>query len=225
MARTKSKPGRRSTAVAAAAKSKEAMPDGLSAEDLVDFFTRMVYVRTTDERLWALNRQGKVPIAASSQGHEAAQLGSLLAAAKDWKCFLFPYYRDLALKMAAGLTPTQVMLSFMGKDGEPYSNARQFPLQGADLPRHIIQISNVVGAGLTQSVGYALGCRMLVDDTVTVAVQVNGKLRATLELDRDIDDAAAEAAALADSGVARAIGDKPVRRVIVVPNRIVNVVV
>ena len=66
---------------------------------------------------------------------------------------------------------------------------------------------------------------LLVEDTVTVAVQVNGKLRATLELDRDIDDTAAEAAALADSGVARAIGDKPVRRVIVVANRIVNVVV
>ena len=134
MARTKSKPGRRSTGVAAAVKSKDTIPDDLSAEDLVDFFTRMVYVRTTDERLWALNRQGKVPIAASSQGHEAAQLGSLLAAEKDGKCFLFPYYRDLALKMAAGLTPAQVMLSFMGKDGEPYSNARQFPLQGADLP-------------------------------------------------------------------------------------------
>ena len=66
---------------------------------------------------------------------------------------------------------------------------------------------------------------LLVEDTVTVAVQVNGKLRATLELDRDIDDTAAEAAALADSGVARAIGDKPVRRVIVVANHIVNVVV
>ena len=35
--------------------------------------------------------------------------------------------------MAAGLTPTQVMLSFMGKEGDPYSNGRQFPLQGADL--------------------------------------------------------------------------------------------
>ncbi len=66
---------------------------------------------------------------------------------------------------------------------------------------------------------------LLVEDTVTVAVQVNGKLRATLELGRDIDDAAAEAAALADTAVARAIGDKPVRRVIVVANRIVNVVV
>ena len=66
---------------------------------------------------------------------------------------------------------------------------------------------------------------LLAENTVTVAVQVNGKLRATLELGRDIDDAAAEAAALAEPDVARAIGDKLVRRVIVVANRIVNVVV
>jgi 2-oxoisovalerate dehydrogenase E1 component alpha subunit len=81
---------------------------------------------------------------------------------------MFPYYRDLGLKMAAGLTPTQVMLSFMGKEGEPYSNARQFPLQGADLEHNIIQISNVVGAGLTQAVGYALACKMQDDDTVVL---------------------------------------------------------
>jgi 2-oxoisovalerate dehydrogenase E1 component alpha subunit len=168
MAQTKPRLGSRPTAGSGTANAPGGIPDGLTAEDLVDFYTRMVYVRTADERIWILNRQGKVPIAASSQGHEAAQLGSLLAAEKDGKCFLFPYYRDLALKMAAGLTPTQVMLSFMGKDGDPYSNARQFPLQGADLPRHIIQISNVVGAGLTQSVGYALGCKMLGDETVTL---------------------------------------------------------
>nr|MCS5667203.1 thiamine pyrophosphate-dependent dehydrogenase E1 component subunit alpha [Dehalococcoidia bacterium] len=132
------------------------------------YYTRLVQARTIDERIWALNRQGKVPIAASSQGHEAAQLGSLLAAEKDGDCFLFPYYRDLALKVAAGLTPVQTMMSFMGKAGDPYSNGRQFPLQGADLPHKIIQISNVVAAGLTQSVGYALGCRMAGEKTVVL---------------------------------------------------------
>jgi len=146
----------------------DGLPAGISNQDLVDYYARMVLVRTTDERIWALNRQGKVPIAASSQGHEAAQLGSLLAAQKDGSCFLFPYYRDLGLKMAAGLTPGQVMLSFMGKAGEPYSNGRQFPLQGADLPHNIIQISNVVGASLTQSVGYALACKILGDSTVVL---------------------------------------------------------
>ena len=144
------------------------MPEGMTHDDLLDYYKKMVLVRAVDERIWALNRQGKVPIAASCQGHEAAQLGSLLAAAKDGNCFLFPYYRDLALKMAAGLTAKQVMLSFMGRDGDPYSNARQFPLQGADLPNKIIQISNVVAAGLTQSVGYALACTMQGDHTVVL---------------------------------------------------------
>jgi 2-oxoisovalerate dehydrogenase E1 component alpha subunit len=157
-----------SGASATATRSKSTLPKGLKAADLVDFYTRMVQARTLDERIWALNRQGKVPIAASSQGHEAAELGSLMAAEKDGDCFLFPYYRDLALKIAAGLTPAQVMMSFMGKAGDPYSNGRQFPLQGADLPHNIIQISNVVAAGLTQAVGYAMGCRMSGDKTVVL---------------------------------------------------------
>jgi len=130
-------------------------------------YNRMALVRALDERIWALNRQGKVPIAASCQGHEAAQLGSLLAAEKDGDCFLFPYYRDLAIK-SAGLTPAQVMFSFMGKAGDPFSNGRQFPLQGADLSRRMIQTSNVVAAGLTHAVGYALGCKMLRDKTVVL---------------------------------------------------------
>ena len=169
MAQTKPNPHRRpNDAAAATARSDGKLPEGITTDDLVDYYKRLVLVRMTDERIWALNRQGKVPISASSQGHEAAQLGSLLAAEKDGKCFLFPYYRDLALKMAAGLTPTQVMLSFMGKAGDPYSGGRQFPLQGADLPHKIIQISNVVSAGLTQAAGYAMACRMLGDDTVVL---------------------------------------------------------
>jgi len=168
MARKRTDRAKGTGSAATAVRTDLGLPDGLTIDDLVDSFTEMILVRTLDERIWALNRQGKVPIAASSQGHEAAQLGSLLAAKKDGKCFLFPYYRDLALKMCAGLTPTQVMMSFMGKEGEPYSNGRQFPLQGADLAHNVIQISNVVAAGLTQAVGYALACRMLGDDTVVL---------------------------------------------------------
>src|SRR5262245_25589684 len=67
--------------------------------------------------------------------------------------------------------------------------------------------------------------RLIVDDTVTVAVQVNGKLRATIELPRDAAQAVAEAAALALDVVQRLLGGKQPRKVIIVPNRIVNVVV
>ncbi|MGZ9108865.1 MAG: leucine--tRNA ligase [Micavibrio sp.] len=66
---------------------------------------------------------------------------------------------------------------------------------------------------------------LLQSDTVTIAVQVNGKLKATIILPKDMDQKAAEDAALSDPGIQRALDGKAVRKVIVVPNRIVNVVV
>jgi leucyl-tRNA synthetase len=60
---------------------------------------------------------------------------------------------------------------------------------------------------------------------VTVAVQVNGKLRGTLELPRDADQGTAETAALVLPAVQRAVEGRRPRKVILVPNRIVNVVV
>ena len=65
---------------------------------------------------------------------------------------------------------------------------------------------------------------LIVDEEVTVAVQVNGKLRATIRLPRDTDQETAESVALELPEVSRVLGDKPVRRVIVVANRIINVV-
>jgi leucyl-tRNA synthetase len=65
---------------------------------------------------------------------------------------------------------------------------------------------------------------LLVDDTITVAVQVNGKRRDELIVARDISAADLEAAALKLESVVRAIDGRPVRKVVVVPQRIVNVV-
>ena len=61
--------------------------------------------------------------------------------------------------------------------------------------------------------------------TVTIIAQVNGKLRNRLELPADATDEDIEAAALADERVQRFIEGKPVRKVIVVPNRLINNVV
>ncbi len=146
----------------------------LSDSQALQAYSQMVLVRTFDERIWALNRQGKVPIAASCQGHEAAQLGSFLAAQHDGDYFLFPYYRDLAIKLTSGISVDQAMLSFMGKEGDPYSGGRQFPLQGATPQNRIIQTSNVVAANLTQAVGYALGCKALGEATVVLAYLGDG---------------------------------------------------
>jgi leucyl-tRNA synthetase len=65
---------------------------------------------------------------------------------------------------------------------------------------------------------------LLVDETVTVAVQVNGKLRGTVDLPRGAAREDAEQAALALPAVEKASAGKSVRKVIVVPDRIVNVV-
>ena len=59
----------------------------------------------------------------------------------------------------------------------------------------------------------------------TIAVQVDGKLRGTIDLSKDCDPKVAEDKALRVESVIAAIGDKKPSRIIVVPNRIVNVVV
>jgi leucyl-tRNA synthetase len=65
---------------------------------------------------------------------------------------------------------------------------------------------------------------MLVDDRITIAVQVNGKRRDELTVARGATDDEIEAAALKLEPVVRALAGRPVKRVIVVPQRIVNVV-
>ncbi len=65
---------------------------------------------------------------------------------------------------------------------------------------------------------------LLIDDTVTIAVQVNGKRRDEIVVSRNAGRADVEAAALRLESVARAIDGRPIKKVIVVPERIVNVV-
>ncbi|HEV2558712.1 MAG TPA: leucine--tRNA ligase [Microvirga sp.] len=105
--------------------------------------------------------------------------------------------------------------------------------------RILVQILAPMMPHLAEECWQALGCRglvaaaawpevdrsLLVEDTVTLPVQVNGKKRADVTVPRDADQAAIEAAVLSLEGVQRAMEGKPLRKIIVVPQRIVNVVV
>jgi leucyl-tRNA synthetase len=62
-------------------------------------------------------------------------------------------------------------------------------------------------------------------DTVTMVVQVNGKLRDRIEVDATISEGEAEAAALASAKVSEALAGRPPQRVVVRPPRLVNIVV
>uniref|UniRef100_UPI001577338A leucine--tRNA ligase n=1 Tax=Sphingomonas bacterium TaxID=1895847 RepID=UPI001577338A len=80
-------------------------------------------------------------------------------------------------------------------------------------------------AGLIADAAWpAVDPALLVDDEVTIAIQVNGKLRDTLTLPKGAAREALEEAALASANVVRILDGKPPRKVIVVPDRLVNLV-
>ena len=66
--------------------------------------------------------------------------------------------------------------------------------------------------------------RLLQRDTVTVVVQVNGKVRDSIEVEAGIDEEELKAAALGLPNVQRHLGDREVKKVVVVPGRLVNFV-
>ncbi len=130
-------------------------------------YRQMVLCRTLDERVWMLNRQGKAAIVASAQGHEACQIGSVHALRPGSDLF-YTNYRDLAVLLSLGMTPGEVMLGFLAREGEQMSGARQFPLHGAYPKLGVVNLSNVVGTQLPQAVGAALASRMRGEDTVVI---------------------------------------------------------
>ncbi|MDH3449995.1 MAG: class I tRNA ligase family protein, partial [Gammaproteobacteria bacterium] len=65
----------------------------------------------------------------------------------------------------------------------------------------------------------------LVQETIEMVIQVNGKLRGKMQLGADADRASCEAAALANEQVRRFVGDSAIRKVIVVPGKLVNIVI
>lgn len=67
--------------------------------------------------------------------------------------------------------------------------------------------------------------KYLKSDTMTIIVQVNGKLRAKLELPSDMDKQGVEAAALADENVQKFTNNKPPKKMVYVPGKLVNIVI
>jgi 2-oxoisovalerate dehydrogenase E1 component alpha subunit len=111
----------------ASAKPKVHYSDlGLTPDDLLKMYYFMLLARSLDERMWLLNRQGKIAFVISCQGQEGAQVGLAYAlqAGKDFAC---PYYRDLGMLVTLGQTPRDVMLSVFGRAENTDSGGRQMP--------------------------------------------------------------------------------------------------
>ena len=85
--------------------------------------------------------------------------------------------------------------------------------------------SGGVGSAVIDAAWPEADAEARVADSVTLIVQVNGKLRARIELPADASADVAEAMALGNDNVQRFIDGKEIRKVIVVPGKLVNVVV
>jgi 2-oxoisovalerate dehydrogenase E1 component alpha subunit len=127
---------------------------GLTDDQMLEMHRYMVSARLLDERMWALNRQGKVPFVVSAAGHEACQVGSAFALERGTDYFI-PYYRDLTLVLVAGLTPRDVLLGLFAKAEDPCSGGRQMPAHWGSRRLGIITHSSPIGTQVPHAVGIA----------------------------------------------------------------------
>lgn len=132
---------------------------GLSDNEAIDIYRTMLLARKIDERMWLLNRSGKIPFVISCQGQEAAQVGAAFALDRD-NDYILPYYRDLGVVLTFGMTATDLMMSGFAKEADPNSAGRQMPGHFGQKKNRIVTGSSPVTTQVPHAVGIALAGRM-----------------------------------------------------------------
>lgn len=139
---------------------------GLSNEKVVEMYETMLLARRIDERMWLLNRSGKIPFVISCQGQEAAQVGAAFALDTE-KDYALPYYRDMGVVLTFGMTAQELMLSGFAKAEDPNSGGRQMPGHFGQKKNRIVTGSSPVTTQVPHAVGLALAGKMEKKDLVT----------------------------------------------------------
>jgi len=132
---------------------------GLKDLDVLDMYYYMLLARKVDERMWLLNRSGKIPFVISCQGQEAAQIGAAFALKKDTD-YILPYYRDVGVVLVFGMTPKDLMLAAFAKAEDPNSGGRQMPGHFGSKKRNIVTGSSPVTTQVPHAVGIALAAKI-----------------------------------------------------------------
>ncbi|HXF57864.1 MAG TPA: thiamine pyrophosphate-dependent dehydrogenase E1 component subunit alpha [Actinomycetota bacterium] len=125
----------------------------------------MLTARLCDEAQFRLNRQGKAPFVVPVSGHEGCQVGSVWPFQRG-KDVLVPYYRDMAVCLAAGFTPRDVFLGVFAKRDDPSSGGRQMPAHWSSRRLGIVTQSSPIATQVPHAAGIAYAIKYLGEDAV-----------------------------------------------------------
>ena len=140
----------------------------LSEQQLEDMYYYMLLARRLNERMLAMNRQGRAPFVIAGAGQEAAQVGAAMALKKGTD-YLAPYYRDLGMNLVFGMDAREAMLNLLAKRDDPNSYGRQMPSHWGNTERKIVTQSSVVTTQFLHAAGIALAAKLRNDPIVVMA--------------------------------------------------------
>jgi 2-oxoisovalerate dehydrogenase E1 component alpha subunit len=138
----------------------------LAPAEILRLYTAMVRLRLLDERLTALQREGRIGSHAGSLGEEATVLGAAFAMReKDW---IFPSYRETGAALLRGLPLQRYLDSVLGNANDP-AKGRQEPDHAGFRAGHIASASSPSGTQITHAVGFAWAARIKHDELAVLA--------------------------------------------------------